>query len=196
MWSEAGAPPLSSLLLSRLSASLSASRDRSGVARVFRGTYFAGAARATEALFSDGGRGDILLVNSAGFYSNDMAATADGFEPHFGVMHLGHFVLTRAVADAARAAGERPLRVVAVASGTHHFCRIFGTGCGLDAAALGALADADDDAGGEALLELDSPLRRDTTRGWGYMRAKVTRSPYRGSGDAGWGGGRGWGVSA
>ena len=64
-------------------------------------------------------RGEPLhaLINNAGM-GGDRGLTADGFELAFGTNHLGHFALTRALAD--HLAACAPARVVTVASDAHY----------------------------------------------------------------------------
>jgi NAD(P)-dependent dehydrogenase (short-subunit alcohol dehydrogenase family) len=57
-----------------------------------------------------------ILVNNAGIGVNRRGVTEDGFEVHFGINHLGHFLLTRALAPVL---GEAA-RVVSLSSGMHH----------------------------------------------------------------------------
>lgn len=63
-----------------------------------------------------------VLVNNAGVFSPQRALTADGFELHFGVMYLGHFLLTHLLLDALRAAPAA--RVVTVSAWGHRLARL------------------------------------------------------------------------
>ncbi|HWL49143.1 MAG TPA: SDR family NAD(P)-dependent oxidoreductase, partial [Acidimicrobiia bacterium] len=45
--------------------------------------------------FAETGRDLDILVNNAGIGVNRRGLTEDGFEVHFGINHLGHFLLTR-----------------------------------------------------------------------------------------------------
>ena len=67
-----------------------------------------------------------VLVNNAGLVGRRGQLTEDGFEVHFGVMHLGHFLLTNLLMDLLRASA--PSRVVTVSALGHRFVR----GMGLD----------------------------------------------------------------
>ncbi len=58
-----------------------------------------------------------VLVNNAGV-GGQKGLTADGFELHFGVNHLGHFLLTTLLL--ARLQASAPARIVHVASGSHY----------------------------------------------------------------------------
>src|SRR6266700_3351711 len=60
------------------------------------------------------------LINNAGV-GGARGRTADGFEIHFGVNHLGHFALTRALLPLLRSSA--PARVVNVASDSHYQAR-------------------------------------------------------------------------
>ena len=61
-----------------------------------------------------------VLVNNAGV-GGQRGRTADGFELHFGVNHLGHFALTQALLPLLTAAA--PARIVNVASDSHYQAR-------------------------------------------------------------------------
>ena len=61
-----------------------------------------------------------VLVNNAGI-GGQPGITADGFELHFGVNHLGHFLLTNLLLE--RLHASAPARIVHVASGSHYKAR-------------------------------------------------------------------------
>jgi NAD(P)-dependent dehydrogenase (short-subunit alcohol dehydrogenase family) len=65
-----------------------------------------------------------LLINNAGV-GGQRGLTEDGFELHFGVNHLGHFLLTTLLLDRLRVAARAsaPARIVHVASGSHYKAR-------------------------------------------------------------------------
>ncbi|XP_056414808.1 dehydrogenase/reductase SDR family member on chromosome X isoform X2 [Hyla sarda] len=62
-----------------------------------------------------------LLVNNAGVMFVPEGRTKDGFEAHFGVNYLGHFLLTNLLLDILRKSGTKDFnaRVVTVSSATH-----------------------------------------------------------------------------
>lgn len=61
------------------------------------------------------------LLNNAGFgMPAGTPVDKQGLEPHFGAMHIGHFYLTERLAERS----TRPLRVVNLASATHHLCAL------------------------------------------------------------------------
>jgi len=63
-----------------------------------------------------------ILLNNAGFAPEAGAKpTANGFEPAFGSMHMGHFYLTKLILGQ-RKDPNHEVRVVNVASGTHYAC--------------------------------------------------------------------------
>lgn len=64
----------------------------------------------------DSGTAIEVLVNNAGIGVNRRGLTEDGFEVHFGINHLGHFLLTRGLAPAL----GQGARVVSLSSGMHH----------------------------------------------------------------------------
>jgi NAD(P)-dependent dehydrogenase (short-subunit alcohol dehydrogenase family) len=59
-----------------------------------------------------------VLVNNAGVLGMPLTRTADGFEAHMGINHLGHFALTCLLGDRIRD------RVVVVASTNYHTARM------------------------------------------------------------------------
>lgn len=73
------------------------------------------ATRQAAARYNDLGRPLHVLVNNAGIMIPTERRTEDGFEAHFGINHLAHFLFTHLLMDALRAAGNA--RVVAVSSG-------------------------------------------------------------------------------
>ena len=64
-----------------------------------------------------------VLINNAGVMACPEAKTEDGFELQFGSNHLGHFVLTCALAPALINAGEGA-RIVSLSSAAHHMSPI------------------------------------------------------------------------
>ncbi|MEO1002109.1 MAG: oxidoreductase [Cyanobacteria bacterium J06638_7] len=77
-----------------------------------------GVQRAARQLAQRYGRLD-LLINNAGVMGLPRALTRDGFELQFGINHLGHFALTRALLPLLR--GQSDARVVTVTSGAQYF---------------------------------------------------------------------------
>ena len=76
------------------------------------------------------GRPIHILINNAGVMTPpDRRSTADGFELHFGVNHLGHFALTQLLLERLTASGPG-VRVVNVSSEAHYGAR------GIDFAAV------------------------------------------------------------
>lgn len=62
------------------------------------------------------------LINNAGVFMCPYSKTADGFETHLGVNHLGHFLLTHLLLE--RLKESAPARVVNVSSALHHVGKI------------------------------------------------------------------------
>uniref|UniRef100_A0AAA9TWU9 Polyprenol dehydrogenase n=1 Tax=Bos taurus TaxID=9913 RepID=A0AAA9TWU9_BOVIN len=63
-----------------------------------------------------------VLVNNAGVMMVPQRTTEDGFEEHFGVNYLGHFLLTNLLLDTLQESGApgHSARVVTVSSATHY----------------------------------------------------------------------------
>ncbi|XP_029411437.1 retinol dehydrogenase 11 isoform X2 [Nannospalax galili] len=64
-----------------------------------------------------------ILVNNAGVMMCPYTKTADGFEMHIGVNHLGHFLLTHLLLETLKESA--PSRIVNVSSLAHHLGRIY-----------------------------------------------------------------------
>ncbi len=62
------------------------------------------------------------LVNNAGVYQHERQLSQDGFELHFAVNHLAHFLLTHLLLERLR--HSAPARIVTVSSGMHESGRI------------------------------------------------------------------------
>lgn len=77
--------------------------------------------RFADNVLSDYGRLDIL-VNNAGIMAHPLARTEQGFEMHFAVNYLGHFLLTASLASALAAAGD--CRVVSLSASAHQHAAV------------------------------------------------------------------------
>lgn len=64
-----------------------------------------------------------VLINNAGVTLPGYHQTVDGYELHFGVNHLGHFLLTNELLDLIIASA--PARIINVASGAHKIGKIY-----------------------------------------------------------------------
>ncbi|XP_017374342.1 dehydrogenase/reductase SDR family member on chromosome X isoform X1 [Cebus imitator] len=67
-----------------------------------------------------------VLVNNAGVMMVPQRKTRDGFEEHFGLNYLGHFLLTNLLLDTLRESGSpgHNARVVTVSSATHYVAEL------------------------------------------------------------------------
>ncbi|XP_048715763.2 polyprenol dehydrogenase isoform X3 [Caretta caretta] len=67
-----------------------------------------------------------VLVNNAGVMLVPERKTEDGFEEHFGLNYLGHFLLTNLLLETLKQSGTRShnARVITVASATHYVGRL------------------------------------------------------------------------
>lgn len=59
-----------------------------------------------------------ILVNNGGMISKDKSLTEDGFELHFGVNYLSHFLLTRLLFDKLRKSKNG--KIINVSSDAHY----------------------------------------------------------------------------
>lgn len=69
-----------------------------------------------------------VLICNAGIMSPPFTATKDGFEPHFGINFLGHFLLVNELTDAlesgAKVTPQVPSRIVCLSSLGHRACSL------------------------------------------------------------------------
>lgn len=63
-----------------------------------------------------------LLINNAGIFGCPKAFTEDGYESHFAVNHLGHFLFTLLLLP--RIIRSEPARIVNVSSNAHSWCKL------------------------------------------------------------------------
>jgi len=69
-----------------------------------------------------------ILINNAGIMAVPPATTIDGFETHYAVNHLGHFLFTSLIFDSLKKG--QPSRVVNVSSGAHNMSPVVFEGLG------------------------------------------------------------------
>ncbi|XP_063458107.1 dehydrogenase/reductase SDR family member on chromosome X isoform X3 [Pan paniscus] len=67
-----------------------------------------------------------VLINNAGVMMVPQRKTRDGFEEHFGLNYLGHFLLTNLLVDTLKESGSpgHSARVVTVSSATHYVAEL------------------------------------------------------------------------
>lgn len=121
--------------------------------------------------FAAGLGGDIaVVVNNAGVAMVDRGRTADGFETHFGVNHLGHFALTNLLLP--RVTG----RVVTIASGAHRAGSIHFGDLNLERGGYGRVKGYAQSKLANLLFVLE--LQRRLTRAGSAVRATAAHPGY------------------